>query len=310
MVDRERKGITRAKSKSASLQSDNVSHHHQERDDIDRATPQSTTETTQNISAAESPHVASASLDPTLVSGGDPQQPGFISQLSGYLLSPGGPLIADWDNTLSLSTFGTFFEPQGELATAFSPQPNPLQQDFAFPIPVCRASTVSLQSSTPVVLSPALASSRRGSAGPATDYADTADMATPRAGMKRKAGSDTSVLLSAGDAGTSYIKRPAPGQHDSSSRTMTMQLPSSTTTPSIAGAERQSTQPPEPQEGRTAGPLESSRTEESSTKTSSRRIADITPRLSPILPAGKVFPIRIGSELFQLSGASLSSDGK
>lgn len=31
---------------------------------------------------------------------------------------------------------------------------------------------------------------------------------------------------------------------------------------------------------------------------------------SPTLPAGKVFPIQIGSELFKLSGASISSDGK
>jgi hypothetical protein len=29
-----------------------------------------------------------------------------------------------------------------------------------------------------------------------------------------------------------------------------------------------------------------------------------------ILPAGKVFPIQIGSELFRLSGASIASDGK
>jgi len=31
---------------------------------------------------------------------------------------------------------------------------------------------------------------------------------------------------------------------------------------------------------------------------------------SDTLPAGKVFPIQIGSELFRLSGASISSDGK
>ena len=31
---------------------------------------------------------------------------------------------------------------------------------------------------------------------------------------------------------------------------------------------------------------------------------------NPTLPAGKVFPIQIGSELFKLSGASISSDGK
>jgi hypothetical protein len=222
-------------------------------------------------------------------------------------LSPGGPLIADWDNSISLSTFGTFFEPQGELAAGLYPQPNPQQQDFALPIPVCRASSVSLQSSTPAISSSALASSRLGSADPTADYAVTAEMATPRAGMKRKAGSDTSLLLSSGEAGISTMKRPAPGRYESS-RTMTMQIPSSTT-PTIVGTEKVSTQQPEPQEPRTGGALDSSRTEEPTTRTSSQNIRDITPRLSPILPAGKVFPIRIGSELFQLSGASLSSDG-
>ena len=40
-----------------------------------------------------------------------------------------------------------------------------------------------------------------------------------------------------------------------------------------------------------------------------RRIAEI-PKFSSVLPAGKVFPIQIGSELFRLSGASISSDGQ
>ncbi|KAF2673452.1 hypothetical protein BT63DRAFT_368119 [Microthyrium microscopicum] len=48
-------------------------------------------------------------------------------------------------------------------------------------------------------------------------------------------------------------------------------------------------------------------TAESSSVTA-RKASEITARLSPILPAGKVFPIRIGAELFQLSGASISSD--
>lgn len=33
-------------------------------------------------------------------------------------------------------------------------------------------------------------------------------------------------------------------------------------------------------------------------------------KIPPILPRERVFPIQIGSELFKLSGASLSSDGK
>lgn len=42
---------------------------------------------------------------------------------------------------------------------------------------------------------------------------------------------------------------------------------------------------------------------------SPRKIQDAPAGLD-IRPAGKVFPIQIGSELFRLSGASLSSDGK
>jgi hypothetical protein len=40
-----------------------------------------------------------------------------------------------------------------------------------------------------------------------------------------------------------------------------------------------------------------------------RRIAEVAAHLTTVLPAGKVFPIQIGSDLFRLSGASLSSDG-
>ena len=40
-----------------------------------------------------------------------------------------------------------------------------------------------------------------------------------------------------------------------------------------------------------------------------RRIVE-SPSGHDVLPAGKVFPIQIGSELFRLSGASISSDGK
>jgi len=41
-----------------------------------------------------------------------------------------------------------------------------------------------------------------------------------------------------------------------------------------------------------------------------RMVPEMPVALTTVLPAGKVFPIQIGSELFRLSGASLSSDGK
>jgi hypothetical protein len=41
-----------------------------------------------------------------------------------------------------------------------------------------------------------------------------------------------------------------------------------------------------------------------------RTIPDVNVSIGAVLPAGKVFPIQIGSELFRLSGASISSDGQ
>ena len=48
---------------------------------------------------------------------------------------------------------------------------------------------------------------------------------------------------------------------------------------------------------------------ESSAAVQTRKIAEL-PKFAPVLPAGRVFPIQIGSELFRLSGASISSDGQ
>ncbi|KAK8210747.1 hypothetical protein IWZ01DRAFT_541735 [Phyllosticta capitalensis] len=42
----------------------------------------------------------------------------------------------------------------------------------------------------------------------------------------------------------------------------------------------------------------------------SRKIAELGANYSAVLPAGKVFPVQIGPELFRLSGASISSDGE
>jgi hypothetical protein len=54
----------------------------------------------------------------------------------------------------------------------------------------------------------------------------------------------------------------------------------------------------------------SSKQKETVDLTKDRRIVEISSKLTTVLPAGKVFPIQIGSELFRLSGASISSDGQ
>jgi hypothetical protein len=41
-----------------------------------------------------------------------------------------------------------------------------------------------------------------------------------------------------------------------------------------------------------------------------RRIVEMAGMTPSILPAGRVFPIQVGCELFKLSGASIASDGK
>lgn len=46
------------------------------------------------------------------------------------------------------------------------------------------------------------------------------------------------------------------------------------------------------------------------TGTGTRRVVEAAADAASILPPGRVFPVQIGSELFKLSGASISSDGE
>jgi hypothetical protein len=135
-----------------------------------------------------------------------------------------------------------------------------------------------------------------------------------RAGMKRKAGSDIRTSHSAPEHSTA--KRPSmarpslPGLSPKSRLTRSQGTIQDSENPDDADA-------PTPAQAPAQAPDESEalqRSESAPTKTASalttkdRKIGDIPSRLTTILPAGKVFPIQIGSELFRLSGASLSSD--
>jgi hypothetical protein len=127
--------------------------------------------------------------------------------------------------------------------------------------------------------------------------------------MKRKASaiSEPNMVQTTTEAGPSSAKRPI---------VATMRLQSTTAHTHTSGP--MSAQPEDVDDAEIQQPVSESTpvqtsfkaTAESSMANTTRRIDDLTARLNPILPPGKVFSIRIGSELFQLSGASISSDGK
>jgi hypothetical protein len=213
-----------------------------------------------------------------------------FSETPNYLLSPspGGPLVADWDTWINFSGFGTFFEPQGELADAIDPSANPLlRSEFSQPISLHERYTTPEDSA--LVLHQLSPTNEHANAAEASFMASSSS-------LKRKAASDAAnMFLSSSNPGSFQSKRPSLGGNGSeTSGSITLQIPSTMVMEGITHSES----------SRSA-----ERDEDTSRTNSSKKTADILPRLSPILPPGKVFPVRIGSELFHLSGASISSDG-
>jgi hypothetical protein len=124
--------------------------------------------------------------------------------------------------------------------------------------------------------------------------------------MKRKADSDSSVVATTSSSGSSAKRQSiTTAGKPESSKTAAMRGPATTQT--VISPEENTRLVQSPKEDI---PRPSEPTSELPNASRTRKIAEISARLiSPVLPAGKVFPIRIGSDLFQLSGASISSDG-
>jgi hypothetical protein len=207
--------------------------------------------------------------------------------LSAFFPSPGGPLVADGDTAIDFSRFGTFYEPQGELAP-LAAAPPPATPTFDQPVPISGPFAGPTVFPAPTI--PAPIAPPAPDAGPAAGATSRGPM-TSRAGLKRKAGA-ASLAASGAPSPTSAAKRPAV---ESSRSSATMRVP-----PSSAAHSPASALPDERPSRAAAGKAAAA---------AAARAGDIVARLSPVLPAGKLFPIRIGSELFQLSGASISSDG-
>lgn len=229
-------------------------------------------------------------------------------QFQGFPFNPSAPFSWDWTNSLDFAGFTNQYEPQGELAQELQNQTGTIN-DFNIPMPVTAANggfqvPPQSQSAPPVTASsqPILSPPPKPPQRPAV-----------QTGVKRKIESEptSAVSQSANDTQSNPAKRQNKSRQSSEA---------SLTSPGI---------PPTP-EARTAPNLQTSQsdpmpkinTEPEKRKEPSKgtgpqgRVIDVsTPRKiveSPgsgeMLPAGKVFPIQIGSELFRLSGASLSSD--
>lgn len=141
--------------------------------------------------------------------------------------------------------------------------------------------------------------------------------------MKRKADTEPNAGISQAANGSTGEK---PAKRQNKSRASSI---ASATSPIITTATAAESGPPQdPSTSMTAPPTletasqpnnEAQKRKEPSKGTGPQgRVIDVsTPRRvaesrggPDILPSGKVFPIQIGSELFRLSGASISSDGE
>jgi hypothetical protein len=229
---------------------------------------------------------------------------------SQYIIAPGGPLFAHWDNSIHSSNAGTFFEPQGELTNQLLDPYSRQHEDFATPFVIRGYSparshasgTLTAERLDPVKLE------REPSAE--SDLLAIEMSSNTRAGMKRKAASEAaSIRARSSEARPSSAKRIStrdedPAQPDIQRRS-SRQSAAGMTEPSPAPAD-------EPTSGEMAEQTESvgKPSIEIQTGQSTSRPEEAVERLYPVLPVGKVFPVRIGATLFHLSGGSISSDGE
>lgn len=249
---------------------------------------------------------------------------------SGYGYSPGGPLVWDWGNAIDFPDFTSHYEPQGELAQELQTQNVPAN-NFSIPLPVTNPETA-FQSPQPV--SSAHSTTVQNPLSPPPRPLPKPSVQT---GMKRKADSEpNSAVSQTASAAAEPQQKPAkrPNKSRSSSTTsVTSPVVGTTATATTAATTAAADARPslmtasstasaaadgKPQADSSTNNEVQKRKEPSKGTGPQGRVIDVSrprrivesPGGADMLPAGKVFPIQIGSELFRLSGASISSDGK
>jgi hypothetical protein len=245
------------------------------------------------------------------------QHPQSVSgQFPGYGFSPSAPMGWDWTNSIDFSEFAHHYEPQGELAQEL--QQPVTTNDFSIPLPIAAVDSTFHASHRAQVVTPVAANTQN----PLSPPPKPPQRPVIQTGIKRKAESEPgSAVSQTTSAATEALQNQSKRQNKSRQSSAT-----SATSPVVA----------EPTDGRQSpmahtftaqaapepaaqGNTELQRRKEQSKGTGPQgRVIDVSkprkvvecPGGPDMLPAGKVFPIQIGSELFRLSGASISSDGK
>jgi hypothetical protein len=242
------------------------------------------------------------------------QQP-IPAQFSGYGFPPQAPLGWDWTNTIDFSDFTNQYEPQGELLGEL--QHAVTADDFSIPLPVTAVDAVYQAPYVPKASTP----NQSNAQNPLSPPPKPPSRPVVQTGMKRKADTDPDSAVSQTANGA-----PEGQQHPSKRQNKSRQSSAASLSSPVVTEPADARQSPmvqaatqAPTETVSQGNTEAPKKKEQSKGTGPQgRVIDVSkPRRvveSPggsdtMLPAGKVFPIQIGSELFRLSGASISSDG-
>lgn len=245
------------------------------------------------------------------------QQQPVPGQFSGYGFNPSMPLGWGWTNSLDFSEFTTQYEPQGELVEEL--QHAVITNDFSIPLPVTTADASFSRlghASAGTPPNPLLAHN------PLSPPPKPPQRPVVQTGMKRKAESEPDSAVSQTASNATETQQNHSKRQNKSRQSSTTSLPSPVVAETADARQSPITRPAIAQtasEPILQGNTDITRKKERSKGTGPQgRVIDVSkPRRvveSPggldMLPAGKVFPIQIGSELFRLSGASISSDGK
>ncbi|OCL11183.1 hypothetical protein AOQ84DRAFT_387011, partial [Glonium stellatum] len=284
-------------------------------------------ESNANVSDASSNPIASSSATQTPAQETVLRPPDFPAHQHGlpalspgafanYAYSPSGPLVWDWNHSIDFPELAHHYEPQGELVQELQNQHLP-GQDFTIPLPVTFQDPIyQSPQQVPSVLATAPQNPLSPPPPPPPHQRPVLHTA-----MKRKADSEpnsaTSVGVSfAGDLQQPAAKRASKSRSSSSASVnppvmasvQTDRRTSMTRSQSNTGAANDAATQPSSELQRRKG-------SDKGTAAAGRQLEAARPRKivessgsSNMLPAGKVFPIQIGSELFRLSGASISSD--
>ncbi|KAK8182506.1 hypothetical protein BC567DRAFT_293738 [Phyllosticta citribraziliensis] len=242
----------------------------------------------------------------------------------------------DLDRAIDFTDVARFYEPTGELAHERQPE----ARDYNIPQPIRPSATLGQAPGVqPTAAEPLGFPFLFESLSSVSEFAPPTPRApispqVRRSSMKRKAGGESSpdeattrTLQFSPDPSMQApaAKRPEIQRSSKSRSSSLADDPIVTAAPGLAQASARAPQPPQSSVA-TASPETSVSQPSGQTATASdpnapsaegqagqqrsRKIAELGTNYSAVLPAGKVFPVQIGPELFRLSGASISSDGE